>query len=42
MRLLVSNAGIAKDDNTMYSNGKPDLKVMKAPEFLNLMANLSA
>jgi hypothetical protein len=32
MRLLVSNTIIAKDDNIKYSNGKPDLKVMKAPE----------
>jgi len=29
IHLLVSNAGIARDDNTNYSNGKPDFKVSK-------------
>jgi NAD(P)-dependent dehydrogenase (short-subunit alcohol dehydrogenase family) len=32
IHLLVNNAGIARDDNTKYSNGKPDFKV-------NLMQN---
>jgi NAD(P)-dependent dehydrogenase (short-subunit alcohol dehydrogenase family) len=27
IHLLVNNAGIARDDNTKYSNGKPDFKV---------------
>lgn len=27
INLLVNNAGIARDDNTKYSNGKPDFKV---------------
>ena len=27
IHLLVNNAGIARDDNTKYSNGKPDMKV---------------
>jgi NAD(P)-dependent dehydrogenase (short-subunit alcohol dehydrogenase family) len=27
LHLLVNNAGIARDDNTNYSNGKPDFKV---------------
>ena len=26
IHLLVNNAGIARDDNTKYSNGKPDFK----------------
>jgi NAD(P)-dependent dehydrogenase (short-subunit alcohol dehydrogenase family) len=26
VHLLVNNAGIARDDNTKYSNGKPDMK----------------
>lgn len=28
IHLLVNNAGIAKDDNTKYSKGKPHFKVM--------------
>jgi NAD(P)-dependent dehydrogenase (short-subunit alcohol dehydrogenase family) len=27
IHLLVNNAGIARDDNTKYSNGQPDMKV---------------
>ena len=27
VHLLVNNAGIARDDNTKYSNGQPDMKV---------------
>lgn len=27
IHVLVNNAGIARDDNTKYSNGKPDMKV---------------
>jgi NAD(P)-dependent dehydrogenase (short-subunit alcohol dehydrogenase family) len=30
LHLLVNNAGIARDDNTKYSNGRPDFKV-KSP-----------
>jgi NAD(P)-dependent dehydrogenase (short-subunit alcohol dehydrogenase family) len=26
VHLLVNNVGIARDDNTKYSNGKPDFK----------------
>jgi short-subunit dehydrogenase len=27
IHVLVNNAGIARDDNTKYSNGKPNMKV---------------
>jgi NAD(P)-dependent dehydrogenase (short-subunit alcohol dehydrogenase family) len=35
IQLLVNNAGIARDDNTKYSNGKPDFKVLYHWELWN-------
>jgi hypothetical protein len=35
IQLLVNNAGIARDDNTEYSNGKPDFKVLYNWELWN-------
>lgn len=32
IHLLVNNAGIARDDNTKYSNGKPDFTVIAYPQ----------
>lgn len=31
IQLLVNNAGIARDDNTEYSNGAPNFEVIETP-----------
>jgi short-subunit dehydrogenase len=40
IHLLVNNAGIARDDNTKYSNGKPDFKVILIRRFWSITDNI--
>jgi short-subunit dehydrogenase len=40
IHLLVNNAGIARDDNTKYSNGKPDFKVIFIRRFWSITDNI--
>lgn len=40
IHLLVNNAGIARDDNTKYSNEKPDFKVSKLPTYVGFDTEL--
>lgn len=42
IHLLVNNAGIARDDNTKYSNGKPNFKVILIRRFWSITDNIQS